>query len=427
MERAPKSLRLHIGVFGRTNVGKSSFVNMITGQEVSIVSAIPGTTTDVVEKSMELLPIGPVVFLDTAGIDDVSDLAEQRKEKTEKIFSRADIICLILEPNLWGSFEDLIVERSLDQNISVIAVINKIDLNCPDQPFLDYVSSKTSGCICVSSLSKESNDEYISDLKAQLIRLCPEDFFRPLPLLGDLIPSGKTVILIVPIDLQAPKGRLILPQVQSIRDALDVDALALVVKEREYRHALSLLKEPPALVVCDSQVVMKMVADTPKSVKCTTFSILFSRYKGDLTECVKGAYAINDLRPNDKVLIAESCSHHPIEDDIARVKIPRWLRQYLGHDINMDFFSGKDFPPDLLSYRLIIHCGGCMTNRREMLYRISLAKKQGVPITNYGTCISFLQGVLPRVLSPFPYVFNVSQDKLFNQEGSYEKDSNTAT
>ncbi len=403
MTKTPKSLRLHIGVFGRTNVGKSSFLNMIAGQDVSIVSAVPGTTTDVVEKTMELLPVGPVVFLDTAGVDDTSQLAEQRKEKTEKIFSRADIICLILEPNAWGSFEDHILKKSNEQHIPVIAVINKIDLCDPSQQFIDDVSKKTSGCILVSSLLKENNDEYIGELKTELIRLCPEDFLHPPPLVGDLVPAGKTVVLIVPIDLQAPKGRLILPQVQTIRDALDADAIALVVKEREYRHALSLLKEFPALAVCDSQVVMKMVADTPLDVKCTTFSILFSRYKGDLIECVKGARAIDTLKPGDKVLIAESCSHHPIEDDIGRVKIPRWLRQYLGYDIAMDTFAGKDFPAHLSQYRLIVHCGGCMTNRREMLYRISLAKKQGVPITNYGTCISFLQGVLPRVLSPFPY------------------------
>ncbi|MDD4294084.1 MAG: [FeFe] hydrogenase H-cluster maturation GTPase HydF [Candidatus Omnitrophica bacterium] len=402
MEKTPKALRLHIGVFGRTNVGKSSFLNMVSGQDVSITSNMPGTTTDVVEKTMELLPLGPVVFLDTAGIDDTSQLSDKRIEKTNKIFNRADIVCLITEPDIWGDFEEGILNKCCDGNIPVIVVINKVDIKSPDEAFIERISEKVGNIICLSSVLKENRDEYIAELKSQLIHLCPDDFLNPPPLIGDLIAAGETVVLIVPIDLQAPKGRLILPQVQTIRDALDSDSMALVVKEREYKHALYILKKLPALAVCDSQVVMKMVADTPSEMKCTTFSILFSRYKGDLIECVKGVKAIDKLGPEDKILIAESCSHHAIEDDIGRVKIPRWLRQYLGHDIKIDIYSGKDYPDNLSEYGLIVHCGGCMTNRREMLYRINLAKKHGVPITNYGVCISFLQGVLERVLSPFP-------------------------
>ncbi len=414
MKKTPKSLRLHIGVFGRTNVGKSSFLNMISGQDVSITSSLPGTTTDVVEKTMELLPLGPVVFLDTAGIDDVSSLAEKRIEKTMKIFRRADIVCLMVEPGVWGNFEEDVLVKAAGAGIPVLGIVNKIDCARPDKDFTDKIAAKTKGCVLVSSVpaDKRERESYISALKKHLIRLCPDDFLNPLPLVGDLIPPGQVAVLIVPIDLQAPKGRLILPQVQAIRDALDADAMILVVKEREYSHALSILEERPALAVCDSQVVMKMVADTPPDMKCTTFSILFSRYKGDLVECVNGVFRIDELKPGDSVLIAESCSHHPIEDDIGRVKIPRWLRQYLGHDVNIDIYSGKDFPDNLSEYSLIIHCGACMTNRREMLFRINLAKEHGVPITNYGICISFLQGVLKRVLSPFPAALDVYERKV---------------
>jgi [FeFe] hydrogenase H-cluster maturation GTPase HydF len=242
-----------------------------------------------------------------------------------------------------------------------------------------------------------------------LIEVCPEEFLKPPPLIGDLLPAGGLAILIVPIDLQAPKGRLILPQVQTIREALDHDASVYVVKEREYAPALENLKNPPDIVVCDSQVVLKMVADTPEAVKCTTFSILFSRNKGDLIEMVRGAAVIETLRPNDKVLIAEACSHHAIEDDIGRVKIPRWLRQYVGGDLQIDVYSGRDYPDNLKEYRLVVHCGGCMLTRREMLSRIHQAKEEKVPITNYGLCISFSQGVIRRVLSPFPAALDAFQ------------------
>ncbi|MFH1504952.1 MAG: [FeFe] hydrogenase H-cluster maturation GTPase HydF [Candidatus Omnitrophota bacterium] len=415
MQKTPKGLRLHIGVFGRVNVGKSSFLNMISGQDVAITSALPGTTTDVVEKAMELLPLGPIVFLDTAGVDDKSELSEKRIEKTTKIFNRADIVCLIVEPGIWGDFEEKILARSIEQSIPVIGIINKIDLIYPQKDFIDKVIVKTNGCVLVSSLTIEKRDDYINRLKDCLIRLCPADFLNPPPLIGDLVPPGKVAVLIVPIDLQAPKGRLILPQVQAIRDILDTDAMALVVKEREYSHTLTLFKQPPELVVCDSQVVMKMVADTPSEIKCTTFSILFARYKGDLIECVKGVCAIDRLKPADAVLIAESCSHHAIEDDIGRIKIPRWIKQYLGYDLTIDVYSGKDYPDNLSKYSLIVHCGGCMTNRKEMLYRINLAKKQGVPITNYGAAISFLQGVLKRVLSPFPAALDAYERELSKQ------------
>ncbi len=409
MRKTPKSLRLQIGLFGRTNVGKSSFLNLVAGQDVAITSPIAGTTTDVVEKSMELLPLGPVVFLDTAGLDDTSVLAELRLKKTVKIFDRSDVIVLLVEPNVWTEYEDRTLEEAQKREIPLILVVNKVDLENPQEEFIDEVRKKTGRVLLCSSIDFARRDPTVNAFKKYLIEVCPEEFLKPPPLIGDLLPAGGLAILIVPIDLQAPKGRLILPQVQTIREALDHDASVYVVKEREYAPALENLKNPPDIVVCDSQVVLKMVADTPEPIKCTTFSILFSRNKGDLIEMVRGAAVIETLRPNDKVLIAEACSHHAIEDDIGRVKIPRWLRQYVGGDLQIDVYSGRDYPDNLKEYRLVVHCGGCMLTRREMLSRIQKAKEEKVPITNYGLCISFSQGVIKRVLSPFPAALDAFQ------------------
>ncbi len=402
MNKTPRGNRLHIALFGRTNVGKSSFLNMIIGQDIAITSPVAGTTTDVVEKAMELLPIGPVVFLDTAGLDDMSMLAELRLKKTYRVFDRTDIALLILEPDVWTEYEEEILKEAQKRKIPLIGIINKIDLKEPTPNFIKQVKSRIGRVILVSALDESHRDDYINALKAHLLEVCPADFLQPPPLIGDLLPPGGLAVLVVPIDLEAPKGRLILPQVQTIRDALDNDAAALVVKERELAHILSILKTPPNVVVCDSQVVLKMCADTPKEIPATTFSILFSRYKGDLVEQARGAAHIEALKPGDKVLIAEACTHHPIEDDIGRVKIPRWLRQYVGGDLQIDVYAGKDYPENLKEYKLVIHCGACVLNRREMLTRIQKAKEAGVPITNYGICISFLQGVLKRTLSPFP-------------------------
>jgi len=409
MKKTPKSLRLHIGIFGRTNVGKSSFLNLIVGQDVAITSPVPGTTTDVVEKAMELLPVGPVVFLDTAGLDDRSILGELRLKKTRKVFDASDVILLLTEAPIWGDYEEQVVQEAAKRHIPLIVVVNKTDLGAPGEEFLSQVREKTAYIISCSSLEISKRDEYLGILKKYLLDVCPDEFLNPAPLIGDLLGSGGLAVLIVPIDLQAPKGRLILPQVQAIRDALDNDCMTMVVKEREYAWALEKLKNPPDLVVCDSQVVLKMVADTPEYVKCTTFSILFSRYKGDLVEAAKGAALIEQLKPTDKVLIAEACSHHAIEDDIGRVKIPRWLRQYIGGDVQVDVCSGKDYPDNLSQYKLIIHCGGCMLTRRQMLCRIQKAKEAGVAITNYGLAISALQGVIKRTLSPFPAALDAFQ------------------
>ncbi len=412
MRETPKSLRLQIGLFGRTNVGKSSFLNLVAGQDVAITSPVAGTTTDVVEKSMELLPLGPVVFLDTAGLDDTSVLAEFRLKKTLKIFDRSDVIVLLLEPNLWTDYEERILEEAGKRKTPVILVVNKVDLDSPREDFIAAVKGKSERALFCSSIDFAHRDKTVNGFKKFLIEVCPEEFLKPPPLIGDLLPAGGLAVLIVPIDLQAPKGRLILPQVQTIREALDSDASVFVVKEREYAHALETLKKPPDIAVCDSQVVLKMVADTPESIKCTTFSILFCRNKGDLIELARGAAVIETLKAGDKVLIAEACSHHAIEDDIGRVKIPRWLRQYIGGDLKIDVYSGRDYPDNLREYKLIVHCGGCMLTRREMLARIERAKEEKVPITNYGLCISFSQGVIRRVLSPFPAALDAFQREM---------------
>lgn len=402
MEKTAKSMRLQIGLFGRTNVGKSSFLNMIAGQDVAITSSIPGTTTDVVEKVMELLPIGPVVFLDTAGVDDESQLSDARLRKTAAIYDRADITVIITEAGVWGPYEESIISESDKRHTPVIVVVNKTDITVPTENFLAEIRKQVRGIVTCSSIATANREEYVNCFKQTVSAILSQDQLQPPLLIGDLVPPGGTAILIVPIDLQAPKGRLILPQVQTIRDLLDNDASAIVVKEREYTHMLSLLNEPPSVVVCDSQIVLKMVADTPPEIPCTTFSILFARLKGDLAKLAEGAAAIESLKSGDSVLIAEACSHHPAEDDIGRVKIPRWLRQYTGLELTIDICSGRDFPERLLDYKLAIHCGACMLTHKEMNNRINKALGAEVAITNYGLAISCLQGVIERVLTPFP-------------------------
>jgi [FeFe] hydrogenase H-cluster maturation GTPase HydF len=402
MNETPKANRLQIALFGRTNVGKSSLLNMIAGQDFAITSPVAGTTTDVVEKTMELLPLGPVVFLDTAGLDDTSRLSELRLKKTEKIFDRADVAFLVTEPDIWTDYEESVLSEAAKRSIPVLVVVNKIDLAPPSPEFTGRLAEKNRPFLAVSSTDETLRESHVAALKHRLIGIAPEGIFSSPSLIGDLLPSGGLAVLVVPIDLQAPKGRLILPQVQTIRDALDNDAAALIVKERELSPTLSLLNRRPDIVICDSQAILKVAADVPKDVPCTTFSILFARQKGDLGAMAEGAAAIDTLKPGDKILIAEACSHHPLQDDIGRVKIPRWLRQYLGMDLHADVAAGKDFPENLKNYKLIIHCGSCMLTRREMLNRIHKAKTAGVPITNFGVAISFLQGVARRTLSPFP-------------------------
>ncbi len=414
MQDTPKANRLNIAIFGRTNVGKSSFMNMLIGQDYAITSPVAGTTTDIVEKACELLPLGPVLFLDTAGVDDISELAQLRLNKTSKIYDRADVILLVTEPDVWTEFEDEVLLKADENKIPVIVIINKTDLLKPAHAFLEKLREKRSRILEVSSINSNERNAYVNAVKQQLIEVAPDDFIEPPRLIGDLVNPGGIAVLVVPIDLQAPKGRLILPQVQTIRDTLDNDAAAFVVKERELSAMLSTLNKKPDVVVTDSQAILKVSADVPRDIRLTTFSILFARQKGDLSIAAQGAAEIDNLKPGDRVLIAEACTHHALEDDIGRVKIPRWLRQYLGFDVKAEAYAGRDYPENLSEYKLIIHCGGCMLTRREMMSRIQKAHQAGVAITNYGVAISFLQGVIRRSLEPFPAALMAFEKKMNN-------------
>ena len=402
MLSTPKSLRLTIAILGRVNTGKSSLLNHIAGQDVAIAAPQPGTTTDVVEKPMEFAPLGPVLFLDTAGLDDASALGARSVERTGRALARADVALLVLEAGRLDAAEEELLRRCREARRPVIAVVNKCDAARPSEPWLGAVRRHTPHVLTASATEPAGREAFLAGLRQALLAVCPDDFLRPPPLVADLVRPSGVAVLVVPIDLQAPKGRLILPQVQTIRDALDADAAALVVKERELAPLLRRLDGPPDVVICDSQAVQKVVADTPPSVPCTTFSILFARCQGDLQRLAAGAAAVERLRGGDPVLIAEACSHHAMEDDIGRVKIPRWLRQYTGANLQFETAAGRDFPADLARYRLAVQCGGCMVNRREVLGRIQQCLAAGVPITNYGICIALTQGVLGRVLAPFP-------------------------
>jgi len=398
MSATPKGMRLHIGLFGRRNVGKSSLLNALTRQSASIVSEVPGTTTDPVEKPMEMLPIGPVLFIDTAGIDDAGALGDLRAARTRQAFDRTDLAILVARAGEWGAFEDALLAEFAERRVPVVVVLNHSDLGSPDDDLLERLSRM--GVAHVRTVAPTG--EGILDLREALIRATPDEFLNAPPILGDLVPPGELAVLVVPIDLEAPKGRLILPQVQSIRDLLDNDAYCMVVKERELREALERLRRPPALVVTDSQAFLKVAADTPPDVPMTSFSILFARSKGDLPEMVRGARAIDRLRPGARVLIAEACSHHPIDEDIGRVKIPRWLTQYVGGKLAFTSVQGHDFPDDVSGFDLVVHCGACMSNRREVLSRLLRCRRQGVPMTNYGLAIAYSLGILERALAPFP-------------------------
>jgi [FeFe] hydrogenase H-cluster maturation GTPase HydF len=400
IQSAPRGMRLHIGIFGRRNVGKSSLLNAITRQQVSIVSEVAGTTTDPVEKPMELLPVGPVVFIDTAGIDDRGALGDLRTAKTRAAFERTDLGILVTD-GAWGAYEASIATALAERKTPVIAVLNKCDLAEPPAETLAAVAELKLPWVRAAA----ARGEGILDLRHAIVDHAPADFIANPDIVGDLVGPGNLAVLVVPIDKEAPKGRLILPQIQSIRDLLDNDAYCLVVKERELRSALDGLKRPPKLVVTDSQVFLKVAADTPPEVPLTSFSILFSRYKGDLISQTLGAMAIEGLRPGDKVLIAEACTHHPIGEDIGRVKIPRWLTQYVGGALEISIVAGRDYPEDLSPYKLIVHCGACSFNRKEMLNRILRARAAGVPLTNYGLTIAFSLGIFERALQPFPAAY----------------------
>ena len=398
MNAAPRGVRLHIGIFGRRNVGKSSLLNAMTRQQVSIVSPEPGTTTDPVEKPMELLPLGPVLFIDTAGLDDVGALGAQRVERTMKVLDRTELAILVLAEEGLGSLEIGLLDAFEQRKIPVLPVLNKSDLVKPADATMDRLLHRGLKPVVASAASGTG----MAEIREALVDLAPDDYLNAPTILSDLVPPGECAVLVVPVDKEAPKGRLILPQSQAIRDLLDHDAYAIVVKERELREALDRLKRKPALVVTDSQAFLKVAGDTPPDVPLTSFSILFARQKGDLLQFARGALAIDNLKPGDRIAMAEACSHHPIGEDIGRVKIPRWLGQYIGGSLEIQQLQGRDFVSDPKEYKLVIHCGSCMLNRREVLSRIFACNRAGVPITNYGMAIAYSLGIFERALQPFP-------------------------
>lgn len=398
MNDTPQSERVHIGIFGRRNAGKSSLINALTGQSLAIVSDVAGTTTDPVSKAMELLPLGPVVLIDTPGLDDEGALGAQRVQRAQRVLNRCDAALVVAAAGqpLDSSCSDLIAALQT-RKIPYIIVYNKADL-APDW------TASTTDSLCVSAQTGDG----ISALKERLAHLLidPSNGRR---LIGDLLSPGDVAILVVPIDSAAPKGRLILPQQQTIRDILEAGACSMVVRDSELPDALARLKDKPRIVITDSQAFGKVSRDTPDDIDLTSFSILMARLKGTLADSVRGVRALDQLSDGDQVLIAEGCTHHRQCDDIGTVKLPRWLAQHTGKQLEYHFTSGGTFPQDLSPYRLVIHCGGCMLNPREMNYRYSHAREQGIPMTNYGIAIAYMHGILPRSVAPFPDIAQLLQ------------------
>ncbi|MBN8217507.1 MAG: [FeFe] hydrogenase H-cluster maturation GTPase HydF [Spirochaetes bacterium] len=394
MRQTPTGLRTHIGLFGRRNVGKSSLLNALVHQEVSIVSNEPGTTTDPVEKPMELKPIGPVLFIDTAGIDDEGELGERRVAKTRATLDRTDLALLITDGGAWGPHEAELYKTLHARGTPLVIVHNKVDLPAAGKPN-GMPDATTVWASAKTGAGLDALREAMHSVKARR-------GIAAAPLAGDLVGPGELAVMVIPIDQEAPAGRLILPQAQTLRDLLDSDAMTLVVKERELRGALAALARPPRLVITDSQAFLKVAADVPEEIPLTSFSILFSRFKGDLLRQVEGALAVDGLRAGDRILIAEACAHHPVGEDIGRVKIPRWLTQYVGGALRIDHVQGHDFPEDLSPYRLVIHCGACTMGAKELGGRIERCAAMGVPITNYGLVIAYSLGIFERALGPFP-------------------------
>lgn len=398
--KTPRGFRLHIGIFGRRNVGKSSLLNMITRQNTSIVSEHAGTTTDPVNKPMEMLPLGPVLFIDTAGIDDIGALGDLRVQKTRKVFDRTDLGVIVASDGIWGNFEDQIIGEFNNRSTPIVVVFNKTDKYQPEENLLNSLRARGLFVVLTSTTGKEG----IEDFRSALVAAAPEEFKKDPVIINDLVGPGDTVVMVVPIDKEAPKGRIILPQVQTLRELLDNDSVTIVVQESQLQNALANLKNPPKLVVTDSQAFAGVSPKTPDNILMTGFSVLFARLKGDLRSMVMGAVAVDNLKPGDRVLVAETCSHHPITDDIGTEKIPRWLNQYVGGELIFDHTQGHDFPKDLSPYKLVIHCGACMWNRKEMMSRIIYCQEAGVPISNYGLVIAFSLGIFERALGPFPEI-----------------------
>lgn len=399
MNQTPSSERVHIGLFGKRNAGKSSVINAVTNQDIAIVSAVRGTTTDPVYKSMELLPLGPVMLIDTPGLDDEGELGALRVQKGLDVLRKTDIALLIVDGTAGMSPEDERMEEELKKRgLPYLVVFNKWDL----------VQEKSAG---EENSGAEPEDERhirvsartgegIQELKERLARMVPAG--KEKRLVGDLLEPQDLVVLVVPIDKAAPKGRLILPQQQTIRDVLESGAVSVVVREKELKETLKKLGTKPKLVITDSQVFGLVDRDTPEDILLTSFSILFARYKGNLAQAVRGAGALESLRDGDKILISEGCTHHRQCDDIGTVKLPRWIENYTGKKPEFVFTSGTGFERNLKEYHMIVHCGGCMLNEQEMQYRLKMAENQGVPMTNYGILIAYMKGILERSLQPFP-------------------------
>lgn len=402
MNQTPASERVHIGFFGKRNAGKSSVMNKVTGQELAVVSDVKGTTTDPVYKAMELLPLGPVVMMDTPGIDDEGELGGLRVKKSYQVLNKTDAAVLVIDGKAGMSGEDqALLERIRKKNIPSILVLNKRDLLTEEEV-----------CQTLSGLPEgyQEGKDYlwvsaqegtgVRELKERLAVLASTEENQK-KIVGDLLSPGDFVVLVVPIDKAAPKGRLILPQQQTIRDILDADAVSVVIKEDRLKETLESLGKKPRLVITDSQVFGRVSKDTPKELLLTSFSILFARYKGNLETVVEGARTLEKLKDGDKVLISEGCTHHRQCGDIGTEKLPAWIRKYTEKNLEFSFTSGTEFPDELGEYSLIVHCGGCMLNEREMKYRLSCAEDQGVPMTNYGIIIAYMNGILERSLEPF--------------------------
>ena len=407
MNETPSADRVHIGFFGRRNAGKSSIVNKVTGQELAVVSDVKGTTTDPVSKAMELLPMGPVVIIDTPGIDDEGHLGELRVRKAKQVLNRVDVAVLVVDATLGKtSVDEELIHIFKEKEIPYLVVYNKSDLLPEKKEGLSHEKPDQKADTITQEpfiYASAATGENIYELKEKIASLAVTDDLK-LRLVGDLLEPSDFAILVVPIDKAAPKGRLILPQQQTIRDVLEAGAAAIVIKENELSNALKTLGKKPKLVITDSQVFAKVSKETPEDIWLTSFSILFARFKGNLKTAAAGAAAIDRLKDGDKILISEGCTHHRQCDDIGTVKLPRWIRNYTGKDLEFEYSSGREFPEDVTKYSLIVHCGGCMLNEREMRCRQKCALDQEIPITNYGIAIAYMQGILKRCVEMFPDV-----------------------
>lgn len=403
LNATPSSERVHIGIFGKRNAGKSSLINAITGQNLAIVSEAKGTTTDPVYKAMELLPLGPVMIIDTPGIDDEGVLGSLRIQKAYQVLNKTDIALVIIDAAVGPSAEDLrLIKRINTKKIPLLIVINKCETINEDKKTA-YQALLSNGKLLFVSAEQKLN---IFELKEAIAQIVPADENKA-QIVADLLSPSDFVVLVVPIDSAAPKGRLILPQQQTIRDILEADAAAIVVKENELTNTLQNLGKRPKLVITDSQVFKKVAAETPADILLTSFSILFARYKGNLQTAVQGVTALDSLEDGDKILIGEGCTHHRQCDDIGTVKLPRWIKEYTGKNPEFIFTSGTEFPLNLSPYKMIIHCGACMLNEREMQYRIKCAADQNIPFTNYGITIAYINGILKRTVEPFPQIYKL--------------------